>query len=741
MKEEFLEKLRGGKLTLARLLEASPFHPLRNLAGVLTKEDFFEEFFVRGEHLEDGSQHLARLLQDPLADHTVLIMEGFSGTGKTTFLQHFMYTQRDNFFSHSVDLDILLPTPFTPDIQLLSDGQADEQVGRPITEALRNFLCQREYRQRYVRGLYVASNLLGDPSLRLSEVFQQDLRACDATFEILSERADELATKLTLHDAFLFLFLSTMLQTVEHPDRKSLFIFDNLDKAGREHLSEPFVHEIQGALSDSALLFQHPDLAIHNIDLVRDARLVFCLRDPNSAVQDAHLRNNLGTQYAGTRMTILPSATFVSEILETRLTIVDEVLGGDRMGGRGGYRKALRSLSQDEFFTNQLVELYNRDAKTLMERMVNFLESDKLISTEALHQLSDDTDQIRQYLLRGQLMFAVASVLRSDNYVQALLTLKPSVDEKDGYCLLKRMILTWLTNCDTFDPRFRHRGSIPEGDGNLFDILNDFFGIYPLVHVIRELCECFLYHQSAWVHPLTIVGNPVTTLDSLDWARTLVSNAEAAVQGEKRPKTLPEYLEEREIRDLRKVKVRINPSGFSYVRYVAPHFETYAVMAEQAGSLLAQFTSTDVSHGKKKGIGAIKEVLKVVDKHFKWNEAFFRTKFVEQAGMDPMSFLGAESKYSFKWTGKAVKSRGRFHMSRVAAVHVDYVDTWRRFVGREGGPDPEFNKTVIGLTRRYFDYLKRIQDPASNSLGRELEAVARQIEAGGFTDCTSRIHT
>ena len=738
--------LRQQRLTLARILEASPWHPLRNLNGLLDEGTFYDGgFFVSAPHLGDAARRLKDQLDDRLADHVLLILEGFSGTGKTTFLRWFtspFQNSEGRFIPHWLDLDDLLPLPPRSGERLAPKGgrRAVDPVppASPITQALREFLWQPEYREHFIESLYVATAQVNSPSLRLSSALEVRLRTLRKDRAALAENRDVLQS-LSLRDAFLLMLLSTMGCGGNQHGRRHLFLFDNLDRAGREYLSEPFISEVQSLLVDAARLFQEGALAARGVDFVRDARLIFCLRDPNSAVQDAHLRKNLGTQYAGARYVIRPTPQFVADVLEARLDIADNVLTSASAGSRAGYRQALRALEHDEYFTETLVDLYNRDIKTLMERVVSLLEGEVLVTADDLHCLGETEDLTEKYLLRGQLVFALSRRLRDDDFVQALLTIKTDVDEANGYCLLKRMIMTWLSNCRTFDPQFHVRGDVPEADGNLFDLLDDFFGIYPLSDVIHELSECFLYHQSAWVHPITIVGVPLTSLHSLDWADTLVRPADESPANLKKPQTLAAHLEGTASQKLREVRIRLNPAGFAYLRYLSPHFEIYNVMAGGEKSLLSTIWSCGIAEGKSTGVEIAKRVLQVVKRHARWNQTFFDKRFRDGAGIDSGAYRGPTSKYSFKWKGRQVRTTGRFHMARVAAAHLDYLDHWRRYVLGLGGADPAFNQQVVALIREYLGVLDALPDDLEKALARELRLRTEVIERSKFVDSTTRV--
>src|SRR4051812_21143903 len=91
-----LNKIRSTKPKIDEVLQCSPFDKTKNLGGRLSPYFFFKKLFIETNQLKALEDEMVKALTSNLENNRVIFLEGYSGTGKTTFIQHFK-AKREEF--------------------------------------------------------------------------------------------------------------------------------------------------------------------------------------------------------------------------------------------------------------------------------------------------------------------------------------------------------------------------------------------------------------------------------------------------------------------------------------------------------------------------------------------------------------------------------------------------------------------------------------------------------------------
>ena len=107
-----LENLCRRRPSVHSILKCSPFDASRNLDKSITPEIFFNYLFVENKSCQELRDKLYEQLTNSLRNYQIIFLEGFSGTGKTTFIKYFVQSYKGAIpvFSRSFLVDNSLET-------------------------------------------------------------------------------------------------------------------------------------------------------------------------------------------------------------------------------------------------------------------------------------------------------------------------------------------------------------------------------------------------------------------------------------------------------------------------------------------------------------------------------------------------------------------------------------------------------------------------------------------------------
>ncbi len=213
-----------------------------------------------------------------------------------------------------------------------------------------------------------------------------------------------------------------------------------------------------------------------------------------------------------------------------------------------------------------------------------------------------------------------------------------------------------------------------------------------------------------------------------------------------------EYLEyeyEKALRDIYRIKIRINPAGFILVRNILPSFEFYSNITrsfcdrEKCKNHEPLFFD-DLKKVKKefKFERKIKNVIFFVRNHIKMMDAFYKEYYEDKEDFDINKFY--VSKYCFRYFGQGntKSSKGYFHSTRIITHHLGEISDFRLYITKNISGDllREVNEKITNLALSYVNLLDNGIDEAAKIAFSEKFKTNIEIIRKNLNDKTTKIN-
>ena len=675
------------------MMTASPFDPEHDLGGKLTKEIFFKELHVPLDKNDELAGAINEFLAGKFEPHRVTLLTGYAGNGKTTFIHEFMEGRTD---------ERPLYYDFTS-VRPLSGNTADR--------VMRNYV-------RDTKGIVDSLRLISSHRRELKDYFSSDvlarLKASPVPDSPDDDWLDDTFDLFDLRDTFACLFVH-LFDTFQE-NRTTVLYFDNLDGIPMEDLANHFMLYFQEAMSAAMYISRMPFFNDRNINFRSDFRFVFCIREANGAILNAHLSGR--TDFIRAPFEISFSPEFYQRVAEKRVKFVADNFPQEdvRAYGHNRFSIILGKVLSDMYFREVFLPLYNNDYRQVASLLVS------LIRQYDLDQTHEDVD----FQLRGMLMFGVIRSLLTEDFLKDYRNIPK--DDENGYCYIDRVMLTLLINLSNYR-RYTFRQT---GDPySFFYLVKELQPLYEVRKILNSIARCFLSQQLNRVHLITVLHRKVTDVAGfVDLYAPMVNEALAASPTDNLGlKT-----------ELNAVKVRVNPAAFTYIRYVLPHFEFYSNIVGNTKPLFSDPLTRELADKRKpqgKKVYAfeakIDSVLHQFREHAKLMKKFFDKYYV------PLDINGENfrnSNYCFRHQGTSafpVPDGGLSHTVRTVTAHVNYIDELRRRILGDPGLDDDtvraINESIISRIRRYVQVLQYAVDSnAAHTFEEKVDTHIRVIE-------------
>jgi hypothetical protein len=678
--------------TMPDMMKASPFDPEHDLDRTLTKEIFFNELHIPPDDYYGLAGALHVFLTSRFEPHRVTLLTGYAGNGKTTFIHAFKEGRTDE---RSLYYDFTSVRP-------RSDNTADR--------VMRNYIRDTE-------GIVDTLRLISRHRHELKDYFSSDLVA-NLNASPVPDSPDNAWLHATfnlfdLRDTFACFFIH-LFDTYKQ-GKKTVVYFDNLDGIPMEDLANHFMLYFQEAMSAAMYISRMSFFDDRNIDFRTNFRFVFCIREANGAILNAHLSGR--TDFIRAPFEISFNSDFYRKVAEKRVKFVADNFPHEdvRAYGHGRFSAILGKILNDMYFREVFLPLYNNDYREVAGLLVS------LIRQYDLDRSHEDVD----FQLRGMLMFGVIRSLLTEDFLKDYRKIPAN---ENGYCYIDRVMLTLLINCSNYRRYAMQQSGEPF---SFFYLIKDLYPLYEVRTILNSIARCFLSQQLNRVHLITVLHRKVTDVAGfVDLYAPMVNEALSASPSDNVGLKS----------ELSAVKVRINPAGFTYVRYVLPHFEFYSNIVGNTKPLFSDPLAREVADKKKqkgKEVYAfeakIDSVLHQVRAHAKMMKKFFDNYYV------PLHMNGenfGNSNYCFRHHGTSafpVLGGGLSHTTRTVTAHVNYIDELRRRILRDPDLDADkvraINESIISRIRRYVQVLQYAVDSNAARLFEEkFETHTRVIE-------------
>jgi hypothetical protein len=715
--ENALDQLISVQPTIGDIITTSAYDLRTNIGGKFTS-DLFKEYLLVKRDIENHLDRLDNLISNPYGTPARFVfLNGFAGNGKTTFLNYFIEerSEKYDFIVYDFDKSIL-----DRDISESRDRNKNKYIERAVLDILLSYLAENESEListfnliQIFRNELFKSNLIEEAFYDLTGEKLNGDTVKDQFFDLFKR-----LKKLGYKDTFTCFFIHIFIKSVDSTTK--IIVFDNLDAINNEHLGHYFFKSLGEALWNAdpisnSSLFKHK-----NIDFQRKFKFIFSLRDANLENIIPHIKSRLNI-IDEIRFKFSIDSKLYNEVVDYRIKFYNKLCLYDKFQNKIPNLKVINycfdTFLKDNYFNRVFVPMFNYDFRgsslTLLQSII-----------DNLNHFSDEVNQKNPISLRGALVFNVVKRLKINNFLSEY---DPEISiTKNGeikpYCFIDRMLLLVVLHYSRC--KLKDYEDIDEASPvSIRVIIDNLIGAYKLENIVRSIAKCFLYHQEDWVHLITVLNKEIKDTDI--FVREICS------------------LYNKRSGELDRIKIRINPSGYVFLRYVLRHFEFYSYFGGNKKPLFVctgdKEYSNDTDYKYDFEI-IMNNSFEVVSKHISAMKQFYEKHYHPKLTQEEYR----NSSFSFKPIEKDGRyGHGYFHSTYIITTHVEYIERFRQFVFQKIENIDEkrnINKIIVSQIERYVDLMRNgVDDRAIKDFYHNYESKIKIIKQSNYNNFSELI--
>lgn len=709
-------------ITPADILSATPFEDDKDLNGLLTNELFFEKLFYENNVFKSAKAKLRKALTHADWTNRIVFYYGFSGVGKTTFLRSFINDSKEDFKHIYFDVH----------------RHVKQNEGSKLNNEHALAVCFSNY----------FDSIAGESDLNL-KVFYHYMKEKSSLLrahmglkriiESLPKYYDESKFLDALYsmnlDQILYLFFIYLFKF--HEDKKCRVIyFDNLDALEIEYISTQFQRNFPIYLKNVNEIARNPRFGFQkNLDFIHKFKFVFCLRDANySQVQasSTHQQDNIWSVILSDNLQLSFDNNLYKAIIRKRLEFIVEVIPRKRLTDTVFLNKDIASffndiVVKDETFENITLPLYNYDNRKLIINLYQVAQ-DTLVIDKDFKSFYEE----HPFGARGSIIFGLLKLNFSNNFLKKFLNNKIPQTTPNGYCDPRRMVLTMLSNVGNYNT-YNHTMEAWAGkEVDFFDFVLDMGRVYSIHTIIKVLTELYLDYQNSWTHLITIVNKEIISKDSFELE--LNNLEELRKLNKKRNPRESDSKRMREIKEsLNNIKIRINPSAFSFLRHLAIHFEYFSIIGGNTEPLFKPLGLVqDHEEFKYNFEGKIDLTILTLERYSFLIRKFYGKIIRSELKMEPEDYVASDFCFKFFGDDEIGKKIGMFYTMRVITAHFSYIKAFRCWLLQKLKKSPELsqdvNSRLITQLERYIKLLESDPDPQAKSFKEKFSNSIKEMK-------------
>jgi len=778
-------------------LDGCPYDTNRNIKGLLTTDLFNHYLYVHKPSADKLIKKLNRLIDNPIVSKRIIFLTGFKGTGKTTFIKQYASQVFNPVYINLHEL--AQGTPGSPlDLKSLEDkgsrmlaedasrisDNTSEKAFKVKENEVRQLLSQMKDATTpdsqpnpiVLRLKAYLSN--GIPKQQIQELLSLFVEELDVIADYISEhfhaylesegklaygskRVASTVRNAGSRDTFL-LFLAYLFRFKAVRGEKTLVMFDNMDVIESVYLSEHFLKEFfevrDQATSFSMLESSSGDSPLFNeVDDFQDEFVfLFCMRDTNFAVVNAHIQSSQELQVSQVPLTLHFSEDLYEDILRNRYQLAKIVcLDLEKDSEKEKVLAVINTISRlqnTRYFKEVVLPSFNYDYRRLIVILLGLAEKAGTVGVSKQLGHSQSDSDIIQTGINGNWMFGLIRTLREKDYLSSypygtsFSYFYLDADSDQAYCLPSRMILCFILNrCSGESGRSPLDSNAQLKFIPVSEVVEAFEGIIHPAEVLLTIARAFVFHRQHWVHLVSIqhweVGWHGQFQLIMNWMELELKHIAKTTNSETEFVEALDALNADILRTLLESSVQITPAGFIFLKHILPHFEFYSTLANSSKPIFALNPSKPVDAESDYEFEEVaSKVFRIVESHITRMISFFDLKL--KGELVPTSEAYRLSDYSFKFIGDSPASgKGDFHWFRICTQHIGYLEQFRRLVilrrnlsahGSSWAED--LNRRVLGIMKRYIDLLSECPDQRSQTHARHYLDKLEAIQSRDFKD-------
>ncbi len=734
--ENQLQELKNNKSSIDDFFTSTPYDQDLNSDGFLTKELFGKKL-----RSDEGFHKPMKILTNAIFSYQkgkkIILLNGFSGTGKTTFIHY--YSERNEDFHH-----IFIDFEEIDENLRFKDGVNTEDIykssGEHLLKLFKGYLLQNGFlnpeifEKTYETFFFILNNKERFSKFGLiSRQFYLDLSSLEPD-SISNQTVIEFINKFNYNDIFIFFF--TLCFKFYSVKEKVIIYFDNLDKVDLEYLTDTFLENFQSAISKANILSQSSLFKEDKIKFNQRFRFIFCLRDANGILFNQHIADRVKMKIKVIPVFLGFNQKHFEKIISKRLEVLKEIYDLKDLGDHENYSGKhflgnLNTLISDDYFKKVFIPLFNNDYRNsvlaLLDAVRNISSNDNFFYK----------DERLEFGARGYLLFELIQKFFKENFISDYPFLTGKIDglPNGHYCFIDRMIITVLCHNTRYTVKNigQETGRSCKFYSQLIKELEVLYN-YDYELILDSISRLFTYHESEnWVHLISILNKKIRSADDFREEKELLNELKSL-------KEISENRNEHRIKQiidsLDRIRIKLNPSAYIYVKYILPHFEFYSNLSNNEQALYQNFYVKENLHSYKYEL-ILKSVFEHISRHKNRMELFY--EYQMQNVISKSNFYN--SQYCFKLIGEGdTPLKGYFHLTRIITSHIDYLDRFRRkmLVFNQDKPlfdKLKFNEILVKQIEKYILLLENSIDiRAKKHLVPSLREKANDIISSKYRD-------
>lgn len=727
--KEFEEKLASA--SLKQFLVSTPYSSGNKsfLDRSINDEIFYSNLYCKSEMAESICKQIMERSNNGNTKN--IILPGYKGCGKTTFVHYFMRTVPDRTLLLNFD-----------DYVNRGDGKEIKtivllDVFRKLTDDVfdeKGIICKKMYHMYALNHNKSFFSRYIDSDNSFKEFFEIIKKADNLQFDAMDDFADEklkpTLNKMQVHQLLIILIWYDLAnRIIKGLKSKCYVIFDNLDVIDNTVELEQFTKDISAFRNNIGYILDnisYEGLTKVGYNAFQDYTIIFCMRETTKAEFIEHF-NDRGEEFY-----IVDNVSSIydkEKIVQARYNYLSKSNRKDLEHLKQDVW-VIKSLLEDSYVKEVLIKLFNYDYRTSVNVLTELEGGSKHILQKCIDLKKDYRDmEWSSFGSRCILFRKIFDLFKNNYYFEKIKESEYSLKYDDSIMAINitRLILLYLKNSQTL---YLDAETVETQTVSLYELFDDFSkycdkeGV--IINSIWNMYE--LRNQSFWNHLVTFDGMKNISLNTLE---------EQMKQYKEGDRSYKHY-----------GRIRITSGGRAYLEYVVIHYEYFAMRLNTTLNkslfLYNKQEISNINNVERVLDGVFQEVVKCIKKV----SLFYKVVFEGKNQFTHEDFLGSK----FAWHKIQENTNivnSMFHGERIMHSHIGYLNAFRKYAFHILDDEKEEKRKINILVLKYIKkYIKMFNGESrialcsemSNTLVRYYNRCIKKIYESDYYDFQTDIN-
>ena len=711
-------------ITTSKILKFNPFDiessDLESIEKEKKVEFFFDNLFVETKAFKQYQQQLLNsITPDGEFLKNLIFIHGYSGNGKTTFLNWFKKELDDDFYFDIVNINSIPASSNKTVLSKVIYYKIKELINSEPFQSVKYYLDNALEKHDFLsvdQILYLHEyNELLSRKRSLEKEKPDDFKE-----KLKVKKHLESFKKMFSNREILFLYILELIIRNHDKNYKSLtIVFDNLDEIAFEYMTEDLWKDFKAVRSNLMIFFDD-----HNAKFDFSRRFIFLLvfREANLLINASHHEERIDNTRKSIKLLLadsnLKKSSSGKKVIEQRLLYLRRT----RNINTDSVYKLANTIVEESYTNRVFFPLFNYDYRKLMNMVVDVAEYEMNSNkNNFIPWRYKNFKKESPYLARGMFFHRIIDYLLKKGYIHDLAR-KPDdqIIDSNGYCRPSRVLLTIIF-------RLSYPKGLPKDEFllhlekpkkiSIVDLIEEYFKIYNNATLFfNDLSLLFNISKGSWAHLISIYNKKISKDSNYEISfseeKSVVENwLIKAISFDQ----LKNYFSEEN-----NIQLHLNASGYIYLRYIITHFEYFTTLntyrnGGKRDSLFESFKNLNylIKEEKFEFEILIEEVLKKLSRYQNNTTNFLKNVVAKTKNISIHEYLN-NTNYTFLRSNQHAPS---LYFTRVINTHLSYIEELRKFLFTKEGQKlisklnnhsiKDLNLIIIKLMERYINLLEK----------------------------------